>query len=383
MNIGLALAVLIAMVLYLIDRNQKWPQAWKYAKRTVAVLIALGVLGWSGTYLYSEWQDYQYKQAAIESERQAKKAVASRWAELEGLQGIVCGEGKVITVKNDGWIGEFPEKGEVNCTDAVHAGEKTLLPDTLATPPSTVGCVVLQTKIPSFTCGKAAIPVVPIRIPSTPSPVSTPKALFGNARVIKDTANLCEPDRDHPDSGFGYPFLVITTVSFPARIKVLSRNQEWSRVQLQDGRIGYLGTSELQMDAPAPMSGTEKAEHKNKTSHIRLTEIWLHDAYGNHDWLSDIRIQNDTNETIQSLTLALSQGYERARYVKFLIRIEPNESSLFSNGSGIEGVSSAYNGCPILSNTDQSGAFLCDLILGVPHSKGLMKIEVADFEKAQ
>ena len=134
------------------------------------------------------------------------------------------------------------------------------------------------------------------------------------------------------------------------------------------------------MEEKTLAAAREKArvEHARRIPLVRLSEIWLHNDFANYDWLSDIQIQNDTQETIKSITLAIEPTTgEQPRYVKFSILIEPGRFSRFSKGEGAS--RDADNGCA----TDQYGRFDCGHNLGVPDRKGAVKIEVADFEGAR
>jgi hypothetical protein len=132
------------------------------------------------------------------------------------------------------------------------------------------------------------------------------------------------------------------------------------------------------MEESSLAAGREKArlEHARRIPRVRLSEIWVHNNYTNTDWLSDIQIQNDTPETIKSITLAITRTTgEQPRYAKFSIFIEPGRFSLFSRGKGAAN-NNANTGCA----TDQYGQFHCGHVLDVPDSKGAVKIAVADFE---
>ena len=49
MTIGIGLAILISTILYLIDRNHAWPQAWKIFKKLLKVAAVLFVVAAIGT----------------------------------------------------------------------------------------------------------------------------------------------------------------------------------------------------------------------------------------------------------------------------------------------------------------------------------------------
>jgi hypothetical protein len=75
--IALAAALIICMILYLIDKNQKWPATRKGAKISAAVLVCLAVVGYGCIHLigvYQDWKLDHYLQAHEElKERVIKK----------------------------------------------------------------------------------------------------------------------------------------------------------------------------------------------------------------------------------------------------------------------------------------------------------------------
>lgn len=46
---ALAVAIFLSTVLFLVDKNKKWPAFW----RSLAVLVLLSVVGVAGTYIYA------------------------------------------------------------------------------------------------------------------------------------------------------------------------------------------------------------------------------------------------------------------------------------------------------------------------------------------
>src|SRR5258708_27213736 len=98
--IYIAIAIVIAAVLFLIDRNHVWVEAWKIAKWTVVVTVAIAVLEGGGFYLYTQWsearqarrlREYDQAQAAAKA-----KALADRWSELNSIEKDVCGDKSIV-----------------------------------------------------------------------------------------------------------------------------------------------------------------------------------------------------------------------------------------------------------------------------------------------
>jgi hypothetical protein len=119
----------------------------------------------------------------------------------------------------------------------------------------------------------------------------------------------------------------------------------------------------------AKRQAAQRAEHTRNISLIQLKQIWYSGG-----WLRDIQIQNDTPETIRSITLAITRAQgEQPTYVKFSISIEPGKHSFFSKGERPN--SSGLNGCA----TDQAQNIHCDYGLGLQAGEHA-QIEVKDFE---
>lgn len=57
----LAAAILLAVILYLVDKNQQWPAFWRFVRRGTATLVALAILTVIGFYSYEK---YEAKKAA-------------------------------------------------------------------------------------------------------------------------------------------------------------------------------------------------------------------------------------------------------------------------------------------------------------------------------
>jgi hypothetical protein len=160
-------AILIAAILFLIDRNHVWPQVWSGLKRMLkvtakicSVLILIGTVVWIGTILYDKQQAAREERERIEAKRaevaQKDKAIADRRAQLLPLQKDLCGEKTIIV------FGAYPESGEVAC--APTSDSATVYKDSLFV--STSGCEELRNKFPEFTCHLA--PIVPTEKPRYP-----------------------------------------------------------------------------------------------------------------------------------------------------------------------------------------------------------------------
>lgn len=61
MCVMLAAAILLATILYLVDKNQAWPKFWRFLKfGAIAVVIVTGIgFGWL------KWSDHQAAKAAM------------------------------------------------------------------------------------------------------------------------------------------------------------------------------------------------------------------------------------------------------------------------------------------------------------------------------
>jgi hypothetical protein len=148
--IYIAIAIVIAAVLFLIDRNHVWVQAWKIAKWTTVVSVAVAVLVGGGLYLYIQWSEARQAQQVREydqAQAAAKaKALADRWSELNSIEKDVCGD-KHIVVYDINF--NFPESGEVACT--LQRGSSNVS-NSAGLPLSDAGCAVVQNKLPMFSC---------------------------------------------------------------------------------------------------------------------------------------------------------------------------------------------------------------------------------------
>jgi hypothetical protein len=181
MVIGVALAILLSTILFIIDRNHAWPQTWNLSKsvfkisgRIFLIVVAGGLVTWGIFVALAQW-------------RERKSA-------------------------------ELP-------------------------PPAMTG-------IPA---PAAELPVPPNVTYVTPAPSPRPIPRFGNGRINSDHADLC--GENSTASGYGDPLDVLTTVSYPMRVKVLRGNQYWYFVRLPNGRQGYTGASNVQLDEGVTVDG--------------------------------------------------------------------------------------------------------------------------------
>ena len=79
---GIGLAILIAAILFLIDRNHAWPQAWHIAKRAgkvsariAVILVVSGLVTWGIFYAWSKAKD-----AREHLQQEAAAREAAQWA---------------------------------------------------------------------------------------------------------------------------------------------------------------------------------------------------------------------------------------------------------------------------------------------------------------
>jgi hypothetical protein len=201
----IGIAIVVAMILYILDRNHVFPQVWRGSKRALKVsciialiLVVAGLVTWGIFAVLGFWQE---------------TLAASRVS-------VTVNEPTVWGTSPSGEHGRIPANK---------------LPEALAVGYE-IGYAEKEDIFDKLARESGAIHPLPKKIVRR----------FGNARVAADSANLCEEERDHP--GWGNPFSVITVVSFPLRVERLNGNSEWSQVRLPDGRTGYIGTSQLQMD---------------------------------------------------------------------------------------------------------------------------------------
>jgi hypothetical protein len=183
MVIGVALAILLSTILFIIDRNHAWPQTWNLSKRVLKisgriflVVVAVGLVTWGVFIALAQWR-----------ERKSAK-----------------------------------------------------LP-----PPA------MTSDIPAPT---VELPAPPNVIYGTPAPPAQPVPPFGNGRINANHADLCGENSNA--SGYGDPLDVLTTVSYPMRVKVLRGNQYWYFVRLPNGRQGYTGVSNVQLDEGVTVENT-------------------------------------------------------------------------------------------------------------------------------
>jgi hypothetical protein len=186
----LAVAIVLAMILYIVDRNHVWPQVWKYTKRAVIVCIVLGVVG----YAWIKWDEHKQRveadKEAAEQQVQYKeqkaveeKAKADRWAELNSIQQQVCGD-KLITLLdvND----NFPQSGEISCSLPLKGQDVKSVPLTPLTPSA---CAILKTKLPTFSCLTPS-PKVDERTPKATTTSSHLKAISHAELTTREYGSL-------------------------------------------------------------------------------------------------------------------------------------------------------------------------------------------------
>jgi hypothetical protein len=195
----LGFAIVLATILYIIDRNHVWPQVWKGLTRTAKVtariclvLIAGGVVTYVIFYTWGAVKDAREKRewAAEQkaTEAKANQAIADRWAQLSAIQKQVCDD-KFVVVYNDSTIGAFPDNGEVAC--ATTSGGKSVAYSEGA-PLSPQGCAALQKAIPAFTCKAAPAPAPGPWVDYQPPvpPARRLRALYGVDLVTTMSGNL-------------------------------------------------------------------------------------------------------------------------------------------------------------------------------------------------
>jgi type II secretory pathway pseudopilin PulG len=229
MTIGVA--IIIAAILFLIDRNHVWPQVWRMTKRvgrTAGKMLLVLIVASLGTYvIFYTWGEVKDAREKRESEAaqkaeeaRANRAIANRWAQLGAIQKDVCGD-KQIAVFNSSAIGGFPETGEVACTtEKSKSGSYTE-----ALPLSTTGCAVLQSAIPAFTCKLAPAPL----------PVA-PRATASSAGRLRFTASSAI---DLTSTQFGS---LKTGEVKPNDIVTLLENTGFGsiRVRTASGKVGWI-----------------------------------------------------------------------------------------------------------------------------------------------
>ena len=100
MTIGLA--IVIAAVLFLIDRNHVWPQVWRGVKRATKICVEVVVVGvvvgtvlWGGDRAYDLWAKHRQERAEAAAEKAEEQRHATEvhnmWSALNAIEPNVCG----------------------------------------------------------------------------------------------------------------------------------------------------------------------------------------------------------------------------------------------------------------------------------------------------
>lgn len=131
--------------------------------------------------------------------------------------------------------------------------------------------------------------------------------------------------------------------------------------------------------APRPRHLSE-LEHLQNIAKIEIAPIWLWDKYQHKYFLSDIRIENHTRETIRGITLAITRSPgEQPEYIKFSILIESGKYGLFSRGDRSDLIHEGANGCV----EDQNGITHCDMSPDLQGISDNSQIQLKDYEAAR
>ena len=167
----LAAAIVLVAILFLIDRNHVWPQAWKAMKRVlkvsgkIALVLLVGCVAAYGIFaIWGEWKDARKRHERDAKKARADKAVGDRWAELSSIEKDVCGDNFIYVSRvaaPEGYPDDskpWPEYGVVGCT----THRVNHIPQADILPLSAAGCAALQNKIPTFSCKLP--PPVPVAI---------------------------------------------------------------------------------------------------------------------------------------------------------------------------------------------------------------------------
>lgn len=142
--------------------------------------------------------------------------------------------------------------------------------------------------------------------------------------------------------------------------------------------------TEPPLGVSAPTSETESRPHHlsgfghlQNVAKIEIAPIWLWDKYQHRYFLSDIKIENHTRETIRGITFAITRSVgEQPEYIKFSILIEPGKYSLFSRGDRSDLIKEGSNGCV----EDQNRIMHCDMSPGLQDISDDSQIQLKDYE---
>src|ERR1700721_1532754 len=99
----LGVCIVVAVILFILDRNHVWPQVWKGVKRTTKVTakIALAIavvcaIIYGISYSWGQVTIAREKRERAEAERIEKEkkdaGVVARWVELSSIEKAVCGD---------------------------------------------------------------------------------------------------------------------------------------------------------------------------------------------------------------------------------------------------------------------------------------------------
>jgi hypothetical protein len=133
----IALAILIAAILFIVDRNHVWPQVWRGFKKIVKVALALLVLGaiiWGG---YSVWSAHKER---IEAAKAAANAAGfqilsvtafttcSKWENTHPIGSAVDWSGDNPVYPPSGCEGPLENAYQTTVTNTLIASGKTPTP---------------------------------------------------------------------------------------------------------------------------------------------------------------------------------------------------------------------------------------------------------------
>lgn len=228
MSIGIGLAILVSMILYLIDRNQKWPQTWTLTKKILRVGAVLSVIGLIGAGIVYAISDYKSKKELEENQRQYAQqekdlknakdaAIATAWQVLGSMSKELCGDNLTYVFGND-----FPNSGEVACVTKEQAASNNTIYLSEASPVSVSGCTLMREKLP-LTCKLA--------------PLSAPPKIAKNSgrhlRVLVDTEIV--------NSEWGN--LKVGSVKKDDVVTLLEEGPVNVKIKTADGQIGWASGS--------------------------------------------------------------------------------------------------------------------------------------------
>jgi hypothetical protein len=134
---SLGIAIVLAMILYIIHANK----AWKGALKVTGALIVLGLLGFGGVILYATYSDKREAKKEVAEAKAAQeasdKAAADRWAALGALN--LCSPGRDVAVSSY----TAPFGGMVECLDSTGHGGPVV---------SQEACNEVRARFPEYNC---------------------------------------------------------------------------------------------------------------------------------------------------------------------------------------------------------------------------------------